>query len=104
MKFIITESKLEKVVFNYLDTIFEIVEYYDNYWVRYKDSGNVVASVVDGKYKVSSHALSEIKQMFTMESIQSDIFFLNWVESKIGFTTTGYSITPYTLYIPSYVK
>jgi hypothetical protein len=102
MKFIITESKLEKVLFKYLDSVFEILEYYGDYWVVYKDTDQVIATVLDGNYKISTHGFKEINKMFSMESPESDLFFLEWVESKIGFETSGYSQTPYIQRFPSY--
>ena len=104
MKFIISESKLEKVAFKFLDTVFEIVEYYGDYWVVYKNTDQVIATVLDGNYKISTHGLNEINEMFSMKSPESDFLSLKWVESKIGFETSGYSQTPYIQRFPSYIR
>ena len=104
MKFIISESKFEKVAFKYLDSVFEVLEYYGDYYIVYKNTDEVIATVKDGDYKISTHGLSEISKMFSMKSPESDFLFLKWVESKIGFETSGYGQTPYTQHFPSYIK
>ena len=64
----------------------------------------VIATVLDGNYKISTQGLNEINEMFSMKSPESDFLFLKWVESKIGFETSGYGQTPYTQYFPSYIQ
>lgn len=104
MKFIISENKFEKVAFKYLDSVFEIVEYYGDYYIVYKNTDDVIATVLDGNYRISTQGLNEINEMFSMKSPESDFLFLKWVESKIGFETSGYGQTPYTQYFPSYIR
>ena len=88
MKFSITESKLNKVIFNYLnqkhfvkketkDRIYFINNIDDEYaQIRYDKN--------DGKCYISYDLLTEISAFFSLQNSESEKIIVKWIENSIN--------------------
>ncbi len=93
MKFIITESKLTNLVFDYLDGLdLYMVEYDGDYifWSSkesWSNSGNVLISVHRSNKDcfISSDLVSEISTFFSLDMSTVLLLIGGWVSTKVGF-------------------
>ena len=88
MKFSITESKLNKVIFNYLnqkhfikkeinDRIYFLYNIDDEYaQIRYDKN--------DGKCYISYDLLTEISAFFSLQNSESEKIIVKWIENSIN--------------------
>lgn len=89
MKFIITESKLDGIIFDYLDGLdLYMVEHGDNFLFFESDSPGpvlVVAYRSNNDCFISSDLVSEISNFFSLNMNISLEIIGRWVNTKIDF-------------------
>ena len=89
MKFIITESKLTNLVFDYLDSKdLYMTEYGDSFLFFESNSpGPILISVYRGRYDgyINSDLVSEVSRFFSLEMNLSLEIIGDWVNTKIDF-------------------
>lgn len=107
MEFIISESKLESVMFKYLDTIFDSTELFDDIWFHYKGSREMIAKYdyVNNSLRVSSFGTKELSDMFSIDGFDEGMPIVKrWLISKLGDRPINeITVTPYKLYVPSFI-
>ena len=109
MKYLITESQFDKVIFKYLDNQdFIIIDMNDSiYFVN--SEGDEYAQIrfnkKDGWYYIYYKLVNEISAFFSMEESDSESVIGRWVENtlqmKVTNTTMGRRYFPSQLRIPS---
>jgi len=106
MKFIITENKLESVMFNYLDTIFNVIEFNGDFWFNYKNDTQIGVKFNYGNKKlvICSKIITELMSMFSNDSYERMVLVIeNWAREKIGDDINKVLVSPYNLYLPGYI-
>ena len=108
MKFLITESKLENVIFKYLDNQdFVKIEKENNiYFVN--SEGDKYAKIRfnkdNGWCYINYNLVKEISSFFSMEKSDSEQVISRWVEStlqmKVSYTIAGSSFAMDALKVP----
>ena len=108
MKFLITESKLENVIFKYLDNQdFVKIEKENNiYFVN--SEGDKFAMIrfnkSNGRCYINYDLVKEISSFFSMEKSDSEQVISRWVEStlqmKVSYTSAGSSFAMDALKVP----
>jgi len=95
MKFIITESKMEQVIFNYLDNQDFIVKGNKN--ARFLTSEDDVDGVID--YSSISEMcyfqkefVDEIIDFFSIEKVTAGDIIAKWVSNRLNVPVVGYGI------------
>ena len=96
MKYLITESRLDKVIFKYLDNLnlYKIEYIGDYYFWRSKESwyiNDYVLISASRKRKdcfVVSDLLSEISSFFSLDLESALLIISKWVETKVNFEIT----------------
>lgn len=105
MEFIITESKLESIMFKYLDTIFDSTELFDDIWFHYKGSREMIAKYdyVNNSLRISSFGTKELSDMFSIDDGMPIV--KRWLISKLGDDKpiNEITVTPYKLFVPSFI-
>lgn len=110
MKFIISENKIKNVVFKYLGAMLDESEYEGNYYFSYKDTNELVIKCVDEedndkiKVKISSHIVREVKEIFTIDYIESANFIKEWINEKTNKEIIEFVATPYKQELPFFVR
>lgn len=102
MKFIITESKLTNLVFDYLDGLdLYMIEYHGDYifWSSeesWLNSGNVLISTHRSHNDcfISSDLVSEISNFFNLDMNSALLLISGWVSGKVRFDV-GYPYSDY---------
>ena len=88
MKYLITESKLEKVIFRYLDNQDLIrVEYGNNiYFVNSENDeyAQIRYDKLDGWCTIERKLMKEIADLFSLDNNNSISVIAEWIESKTG--------------------
>jgi len=106
MKFIITENKLENVIFNYLDGIIDYVNYYGDRWFHLKGTLDMIGKydVTSEKLSISSFGTVEIMDTFGFELDEAEFIFKNYLISKLeGAKINSVNRTPYKIRLPEYI-
>ena len=90
MKFIITESKLTNLIFDYLNGLdLYMVEHGDSFLFFESDSpGPILVAAYRGRYDgfISSDLVSEVSSFFSLGMNVSLEIIGRWVNTKIDFT------------------
>ena len=108
MKFLITESKLENIIFKYLDNqdFVKVEKNNDIYFVN--SEGDEIAMIRfiknDGWCYINYDLVKEISSFFSMEKSDSEQVISRWVEStlqmKVSYTIAGSSFAMDALKVP----
>jgi hypothetical protein len=102
MKYLITESQIDKIVYKYLNglDLYIIEDKGDYYFYTSKLSWSRGEFAIIAYHKnhddcfISSSILTEIAGFFSLDLTTSLNVIDNWVENKLGFKT-GYSYSDY---------
>ena len=93
MKYLITESKLEKVIFRYLDIQdFHVTRHNNNdynFWDR-RDYENGILTITISTHKqincfIQADFTDSVSSLFSLERYDTINIIGDWVESKTGF-------------------
>ena len=108
MKFILTESKMEQVIFKYLDNqdFVKIEGVEDVYFTNSSDDeyGKIRYDKTNGKCYIDTKLIFELISFFSLEFIDSKNIIGKWVENTLQMKVTGIAKKLFddTLYI--YIK
>ena len=102
MKYLITESQLGSIIFNYLNNLnlYKVEDRGDYYFWSSKESwensGDVLISVYHKSYDcfISSDLVSEISTFFSLDMNAALLLISGWVSSQVGFDV-GYPYSDY---------
>jgi hypothetical protein len=88
MKYLITESKLEKVIFKYLDNQdFVQIERGNGIYFANSEGGEYINSLIEyfrsGECVISFELIDEIKDFFSIEFNNSKYVIARWVENTL---------------------
>jgi hypothetical protein len=91
MKYLITESQLDKVIFKYLDNQDFIVKRMNGYNITYfvnsendEYSDSLIIHYRNGDCVMSFELINEIATFFSMEFNSSKYVIARWVENTLG--------------------
>ena len=88
MKYLITESQIDKVVFKYLDNQdFVKIKYGENIYLvnSEKDEyAQIRYDKNDGKCYISYDLLTEISAFFSLQNSESEKIIVKWIENAIN--------------------
>lgn len=109
MKFIISENKLNKVIFNYLDGVMDSVDYYGDVWFHFKGELYCEAKYdsTSKSLKISSFVVRELMNIFGLEDFyDTEDIFIEYLISKLdGVKSDSINVvlSPYKNEIPMYI-
>jgi hypothetical protein len=103
MKFIITESKLENLVFSYLDSTLHKIDFYGEIYLMFKGTRKVVIKCDENYAKIAGHIIDHICGMFSFDYNTGYLYILKWIKSRISDKIKKFDLTPNLIYISDYI-
>lgn len=104
MKFIITESKLENVIFSYIDSLLDKIDFYGEIYYVYRGTKDgVIKYSKGGDNYVTGHIIQDVSNIFSIGYIQAYSYILEWAKSRIDEDIKGFRTKPNYIYVSDYL-
>ena len=89
MKYIITESRLENFIFNYLDELLPVITNYKKAFIfadndKTSDDIKIFVDTEDDEIGINGDLVAFFENMFSLSYDEVGEIIKKWVESKIG--------------------